>query len=180
MLAFAGSATAAAPAQVPLVQPTSFECSWSPGSAASSWDDSNTNAPNPAGSKYGGDLDTTVIYGWTCDTDGTITSGSGTLHVETDLDMDQTAPYHYVCSGVAPDANCDGIVDGTAWWASITNALDATSSVNCPTGVYNHTTDGEGEGISVSGGVKSMIPGLGNGPQNYPKTSMEPCTYNAP
>ena len=52
------AAIAAPKAQTPLVQPTGFQCSWSDGNAASSWDDSNTNAPNPADSKYGGDLET--------------------------------------------------------------------------------------------------------------------------
>lgn len=180
-LVLSGATLAAGPKpQTLLVQPTSFQCSWSQGNAASGWDDSNTNAPNPGTSKYGGDLDTTVHYGWSCDTEGTITSGSGTLEVETDLSNDLTATYHYICSGVAPDAACTGIVDGTAWWSSITGALDATAGSNCPAGVYTHTTDGEGEGFSVSGGVKSMIPGHGNGPQNYTQTTQVPCTYNAP
>ncbi|MBP8097775.1 MAG: hypothetical protein KAY03_00520 [Arenimonas sp.] len=172
------AAIAAPKAQTPLVQPTGFQCSWSDGNAASSWDDSNTNAPNPADSKYGGDLETTVLYGWSCDTEGTITSGSGTLKVETDLSRDPSAVYHYACSGAAPDGACTGTVDGGAWWASITSALDATAGANCPAGAYSTSTDGDGEGVSVSGGVKSMIPGQGNGPQNYPKTSMEPCTYD--
>jgi hypothetical protein len=172
------AAIAAPKAQTPLVQPTGFQCSWSDGNAASSWDDSNTNAPNPADSKYGGDLETTVLYGWSCDTEGTITSGSGTLEVETDLSRDPSAVYHYACSGAAPDGACTGTVDGAAWWASITSALDATAGANCPAGAYSTSTDGDGEGVSVSGGVKSMIPGKGNGPQNYPKTSMEPCTYD--
>ena len=177
-LALAGAATAGGkPAQTPLVQPTAFQCSWSQGNAASSWDDSNTNALNPAGSKYGGDLDTTIKYGWSCDTGGTITNGSGTLNVETDLSNDLLATYHYVCSGVAPDGACTGVVDGATWWASLTSALDATAGANCPSGVYTHTTDGEGEGFSVSGGVKSVIPGHGDGPQNYTQTAMEPCTY---
>jgi len=183
VLAFALSASASAAGPKPqtfLVQPTSFECSWSAGNADSNWDDSNTNAPNPAGSKYGGDLDATVNYGWSCDTGGTITTGSGTFKVETDLSNDATATYYYTCSGVAPDAACTGVVDGAAWWSSITGALEATGATNCPAGVYSTSTTGDGEGVSVSGGVKSMIPGHGNGPQNYPKTSMEPCTYNAP
>lgn len=178
-LAFAVSAAAAAgpKPQTVLVQPTAFQCSWSEGSAASSWDDSNTNAPNPAGTRYGGDLETTVHYGWSCDTGGTITSGSGILEVETDLSADQSTSYSYACSGLAPSGACIGTVDGSTWWASITGALDATAAANCPAGAYSHTTDGTGEGFTVSGGVKSMIPGKGNGPQNYPQASMEPCTY---
>jgi len=176
--ALPAAAIAAPKAQTPLVQPTGFQCSWSDGNAASSWDDSNTNAPNPAGSKYGGDLETTILYSWSCDTEGTITSGSGELKVETDLSRDATDVYHYECSGIAPDAACTGIVDGAAWWASVTGAVDATAGANCPAGIYTPSTDGDGEGFSVSGGVKSMIPGNGNGPQNYPKASMEPCTYD--
>jgi hypothetical protein len=176
-LAFASSAVAGGkPAQTILVQPTALQCSWSQGNAASGWDDSNTNAPNPTGSIYGGGLNTTVKYGWSCDTNGVITSGSGTLNVETDLSTDLTAPYHYVCSGVAPSATCTGVVDGAAWWTSVTSALDATAGANCPSGNYSHTTDGADEGFSVSGSVKSMIPGRGNGPQNYTQTTA-PCTY---
>jgi hypothetical protein len=177
-LALAGAAAAAGPPpQTLLVQPTAFQCSWSEGNAASSWDDSNTNAPNPSGAKYGGDLTTTIHYGWSCDTEGTITTGSGVLTVDTDLSTDPSATYSYACSGISPDGACIGTVDGSAWWASLTSALDATSAQHCPTGIYAHTTDGVGEGISVSGGVKSMIPGRNNGPQNYTKTAMEPCAY---
>lgn len=173
-LAFAASAAAAGPKpQTGLTQPTEFQCSWSEGSAESSWDDSNTNAPNPPSAKYGGDLETTIHYGWSCDTDSTITSGSGVLEVETDLSTDQSATYSYACAA----GTCTGTVDGSTWWASLTAALDATAATNCPAGVYSHTTDGDGEGVSVSGGVKSMIPGGGNGPQNYSKTSLEPCDY---
>ena len=176
--ALPAAAIAAPKAQTPLVQPTGFQCAWSDGNAAASWEDSNTNAPNPDGSKYGGDLETTILYGWSCDTEGTITTGSGVLKVDTDLSRDPTAVYHYECSGIAPDGACTGIVDGTAWWASISSAVGATAGANCPAGIYTPSTEGEGEGVSVSGGVKSMIPGNGNGPQNYPKTSMEPCTYD--
>lgn len=178
-LAFAASAAVAAPKpQTVLVQPTAFQCSWSEGSAASSWDDSNTNAPNPAGSKYGGDLETTVHYGWSCDTGGTITSGAGIIEVETDLSTSQSAVYSYACSGASPTGACVGTVDGSAWWASLSSALDATATANCPApGIYSHSTDQAGEGFAVSGGVKSVIPGRDKGQQNYPKTSMEPCTY---
>lgn len=181
-LACCGSALAAKPSQASLVQPATFSCGWYNGEASSTWDDSNTNAPNAFGAKYGGELQTTVRYSWSCDVDGdpgtenTIT-GDNTTVVKISLSQEQTAAYHYSCN-MADPSTCTGIVDSAAWLQSNQDAAAGKAATHCP-GPGTYLVTYLGIGIQdVSSGVKAMIPGKDKGNQNYTKINMTPCEYD--
>ncbi len=160
VLALSSSVSADPKPQTPLVQPSTFECNFDP---SSTWEDSNTNASNPSGSKYGGDLDAAISYYWVCD--NPVSSGDGTFNFEVDLSNDPTTLYSYSCSGVAPDAVCTGTLDWEAYMLAVAAATDSAISAHCPDG----STEGSSGGItSLTAGVKAMIPGKNNGRQNYP------------
>jgi hypothetical protein len=166
----AGTANAAPKPQTPLVQPTTFECNFDPNS---SWDDSNTNAPNPAGAKYGGDLDGTFDYHWVCTVAGdppVVTEGDGSFTYDVDLSNDGSSLYSYACEGVAPTAVCYGTLDGDAYWTNINDLAAAEFADHCPAG---DTTGSSLTGATITAGVKAMIPGRNRGPQNYPQLN---CT----
>lgn len=160
VLALSSSASAGPKPQTSLVQPSSFECNFDPNSV---WEDSNTNAPNPSGAKYGGDLDTTITYNWVCDNPES--SGTDTFNFEIDLSNDPTTLYSYSCSGEAPDAVCTGTLDFDGYFLAVAAAADSAIAAKCPDG------DTEGSSADITGitaGVKAIIPGKIHGRQNYP------------
>ena len=160
VLALSSSVSAGPKPQTSLVQPSTFECNFDPNSV---WEDSNTNAPNPYGAKYGGDLDTTITYNWVCSNPES--SGTDTFNFEIDLSNDPTTLYSYSCSGEAPNAVCTGTLDFTGYFLAVAAAANSAIAAKCPDG----DTTGSTAGITgITAGVKAMIPGKNNGRQNYP------------
>lgn len=172
VLALSSSASAGPKPQTSLVQPSTFECNFDPNSV---WEDSNTNAPNPYGAKYGGDLDTAISYHWVCTIDEQVTSGDDSFNFEIDLSKDPTTLYSYSCSGEAPNAVCTGTLDFEGYYLAVQAATESAISAHCPEG---SSTEGSTAGITgVTAGVKAMIPGKNNGRQNYPVFN---CTVPLP
>lgn len=169
VLALSSSASAGPKPQTSLVQPSTFECNFDPNSV---WEDSNTNAPNPYGAKYGGEVDTAISYHWVCDNPES--SGDGTFNFAVDLSKDPTSLYSYSCSGEAPNAVCTGTLDFEGYYFAVQAATESAISAHCPEG----STEGSSAGITgVTAGVKAIIPGKDNGRQNYPVFN---CTVPLP
>jgi hypothetical protein len=152
--------------------PTGALCMFDEGVFDAMWDDESGG-----GTKYGGDLEVTVVCEATCDEtdEGVGDFERSESHVlEFDLDRDEEAAFSYSCNG----EDCVASLDSEALDEAVAEACDSffeEAAVECSSDEGTLSTDDyfDFSEDATTFSVKEMKPGRGKGRQSHQKAKVE-------